>query len=204
MTWRLAFATGNAHKVDEFTRIIQGQWPGFERSWVALSSDFAVTDPIEDATSFAGNALIKARSLCAVSQLPTVADDSGLAVDVMGGAPGIFSARWCGHHGDAAANLNLLLAQLSDVAPADRAAQFICAAALVCPDGREEVRVGKLAGRLLSEPKGSGGFGYDPIFVPDGYDVTTAQMSAAEKNAISHRARAFNALLPLIRSAAGQ
>lgn len=203
MSFRLAFATSNAHKVDEFTAIIRRQWPDFQRDWVGLSHDFDLSDPLEDATSFAGNALIKARSLCAASKLPTVADDSGLAVDVMGGAPGIFSARWCGHHGDSQANLDLLLAQLSDVRAEDRAAQFVCAAALVCPDGREEVRVGTISGRLLSAPAGTGGFGYDPIFVPDGYQVTTAQMSAVQKNLISHRAVAFTQILPLLRTELG-
>ena len=116
----------------------------------------------------------------------------------MGGAPGIFSARWCGRHGDDAANLDLLLAQLADVPDALRSAAFVSAAVLVLPDGREFVERGEVRGRLLRERRGGGGFGYDPVFVPDGHALTTAQMSAEQKNAISHRGRAFRALAPAV------
>jgi XTP/dITP diphosphohydrolase len=121
----------------------------------------------------------------------------------LGGAPGIFSARWCGHHGDDEANLTLLLNQLADVPAQYRGAKFVCAAALVTPgDGavsaREIVEVGEMPGRLITEPRGDGGFGYDPIFVPDGYEVTSAELSPEEKNRISHRGKAFRALAPAI------
>ena len=150
------------------------------------------------AVTFADNALLKARYAARATGLPALADDSGLAVDVLGGAPGIFSARWSGRHGDDAANLRLLLAQLSDVPDAHRGAQFVCAAALVTPDGREHVETGTLRGALLREPVGDGGFGYDPILRPEGRDVSTAQLSPEDKNAISHRGHAFRALLPYL------
>ncbi len=157
--------------------------------------------------TFAENALIKARALVAATGLPAVADDSGLAVDVLGGAPGIFSARWAGRHGDDVANLELLLAQLGDVPAGHRAAGFVCAAALVTPDGTEVVRTGEMRGTLLTAPRGENGFGYDPILQPDeqpgapGTPRSAAELSPAEKNAISHRGKAFRALAPAIVAA---
>ncbi len=153
--------------------------------------------------TFAENALLKAQAVAVATGLPAVADDSGLCVDVLGGAPGVFSARWCGRHGDDAANLELLLAQLPDVAPEHRGADFVCAAALALPGGAERVAQGRLDGTLTSAPRGSNGFGYDPIFVPDGEGRTTAELSAAEKNAISHRGRAFRALAVHLRALVG-
>ncbi|MGA8790702.1 MAG: non-canonical purine NTP pyrophosphatase, partial [Paenarthrobacter sp.] len=148
------------------------------------------------------NSLLKARAVAEATGLIAIADDSGLAVDVLGGAPGIFSARWSGTHGDDAANLNLLLAQLSDVPDSFRGAAFVCAAALAVPgpDGiaRETVEYGQLEGTLLREPRGEGGFGYDPVLQPAGMDRSCAELSSAEKNAISHRGQAFRALLPAI------
>ena len=132
--------------------------------------------------------------MCAATGLPTVADDSGLTVDVMGGAPGIFSALWSGVHGADEENLRLLLAQLEDIPDAHRGAAFVCAAALVTPAGHEVVREGRMEGRIAREAAGGGGFGYDPIFVPRGHDVTAAQLTAAQKNAISHRGHAFTAI----------
>ena len=123
--------------------------------------------------------------------VPVLADDSGLSVEIMGGAPGIFSARWCGKHGDDKANLKLLLNQLCDVPDQHRAATFICAAALIVPGGGTYLGNGIMGGRLIREARGKAGFGYDPIFVPDGFDLTTAELSAEEKNAISHRHKAF-------------
>ena len=146
--------------------------------------------------TFAQNALIKARAVCEATGLPAIADDSGIAVDVMGGAPGIFSALWSGVHGADAANLALLLAQLEDIPDEHRGAAFVCAAALVLPDGTEVVREGRMEGRIARAAAGAGGFGYDPIFVPEGFDVTTAELTAAQKNAISHRAKAFTAIAP--------
>ncbi|WP_115727698.1 RdgB/HAM1 family non-canonical purine NTP pyrophosphatase [Actinomyces culturomici] len=195
---RLVFATGNAHKIAELEAILAPAWEGYEVGAVARMSDFNALEPVEDGASFEENSLIKARSLVALTGLPAIADDSGICVDVMGGAPGIFSARWSGRHGDDAANLDLLLAQLADVPDRHRGAAFVSAAAFVLPDGREFVERGEVHGRLIHERRGSGGFGYDPIFVPDGFEVTTAQMSAEEKNAISHRGIAFRALAPRI------
>jgi XTP/dITP diphosphohydrolase len=153
----------------------------------------------ETGTTFAENALLKARTLAKATGVPAVADDSGLCVDVLGGAPGIFSARWSGRHGDDKANLDLLLAQLSDIDDAHRAAHFACAAALALPDGTERVVEGRLPGTLRREPAGTGGFGYDPILQPDGETRTCAELTPDEKNAISHRGQAFRALAPVIR-----
>ncbi len=159
--------------------------------------------------TFAENALIKARAAAAHTGLPALADDSGLCVDVLGGAPGVFSAYWAGHAKDAAANLNLLLDQLSDIRDPHRTASFVSTIALVVPavDGRdaeEHVVEGRWPGRLAVAAAGEGGFGYDPIFVPDGQpeddERTVGEWSAGEKNAESHRARAFHALIPLLAS----
>ena len=195
---RLVLATHNAHKLGELRAILAGRVPGLAPEDIAGAGDVGAPQPREDGVTFAENALIKARGLAAFTGLPAVADDSGLCVDVLGGAPGIFSARWAGGHGDDAANLRLLLDQLSDVAPEHRAAHFACAAALVTPDGFEHVEVGEFHGTLAFEPRGTGGFGYDPILVPDGDTRTSAELSPAEKNAISHRGKAFRALAPAI------
>lgn len=198
MTARLVFATGNVHKLQELEAILAPAWEQFEPGVIARMSDFGVTDPVEDGISFAENSLIKARHVCNATGLPAIADDSGITVDVLGGAPGIFSARWAGSHGDDQANLDLLLAQLSDVKDEHRQGAFVSVAALVLPDGREFVEEGVVRGHLLRERRGEGGFGYDPIFVPDGFEVSTAQMSPEQKNTISHRGIAFRALMPQI------
>jgi XTP/dITP diphosphohydrolase len=195
---RLVLATHNAHKLGELRAILGGRVPGLDPADIVGAGDVGAPQPREDGVTFAENALIKARALAAHTGLPAVADDSGLCVDVLGGAPGIFSARWAGGHGDDAANLRLLLDQLSDVAPEHRAAHFACAAALVTPDGFEHVEIGEFHGTLTYEPRGTGGFGYDPILVPDGDTRTSAELSPAEKNAISHRGKAFRALAPTI------
>ncbi len=195
---RLVLATHNPHKVRELREIVVPLVPGLAGSDVVGAADLAAPIPVEDEVTFAANALLKARALAKFTGLVAVADDSGLEVDVLGGAPGIFSARWAGGHGDDAANLRLLLDQLADVPPAHRGAQFTCAAAVVAPDGREHVEVGRMRGVLVTEPVGVGGFGYDPIFVAHGQIRTNAQLSPAEKNAISHRAKAFVALAPTI------
>jgi XTP/dITP diphosphohydrolase len=155
-------------------------------------------DVPETELTFAGNALLKARAIAAYTGLPAVADDSGLCVDALNGMPGVFSARWAGRHGDDRANLKLLLGQLSDVRADRRGAHFTCAAAVAFPSGQERVVTGKITGRLIDAPRGTGGFGYDPIFVPDGRTRTTAEMTAAEKDAISHRGQAFRALARLL------
>jgi XTP/dITP diphosphohydrolase len=170
--------------------------PGWTESDLASARDFDVPPPIEDGVTFAENALVKARAVCAATGLVTIADDSGLAVNVMGGAPGIFSALWSGAHGADEENLRLLLAQLIDIPDAHRGAAFVCAAALVTPGGLEVVCEGRMEGRIATEAAGGGGFGYDPIFIPSGYDVTAAELTAAQKNSISHRGKAFTALAP--------
>jgi XTP/dITP diphosphohydrolase len=195
---RLVLATHNAHKVGELRAILAPVLPGLDPESVVGARDVGAPEPVEDGVTFVENALIKARALAAFTGLPAVADDSGLSVDVLGGAPGIFSARWAGKHGDDAANLALLLAQLEDIAEPHRAARFVCAAALVTPDGFEHVETGTLEGVLATEPRGTGGFGYDPILVPTGDTRSCAELTPQEKNAISHRGTAFRALVPTL------
>ena len=158
----------------------------------------SIGEVAETGVTFEENALLKAHAVAQGSGLPAVADDSGLCVDVLNGMPGVFSARWSGRHGDDQANLALLLAQISDV-PADKlTAHFACAAALALPSGESRVVEGTLAGHLVTTPRGTNGFGYDPILVPEGETRTSAELSADEKDAISHRGRAFRALAPVI------
>lgn len=195
---RLVLATHNAHKVGELRAILSPVLPGLDPASVVGARDVGAPEPVEDGLTFAENALIKARALAAFTGLPAVADDSGLSVDVLGGSPGIFSARWAGRHGDDQANLDLLLAQLGDIAPEHRGARFVCAAALVTPDGFEHVETGALEGALATAPRGSHGFGYDPILVPAGDSRTCAELTPEEKNAISHRGTAFRALVPTL------
>jgi XTP/dITP diphosphohydrolase len=193
---RLVLATRNDHKVIELRRILDGvALPGGEPiELVGMDVYPEVPDVVETGLTFAENALLKAHAAAQATGLPAIADDSGLAVDVLGGSPGVFSARWAGRHGDDVANLELLLAQLGDVPDQHRRAHFACAAAFARPDGKEHVEHGRLYGSLIRQPRGTNGFGYDPIFVPDGDTRTTAELGAAEKNAISHRGLAFRAL----------
>ncbi|WP_149562595.1 RdgB/HAM1 family non-canonical purine NTP pyrophosphatase [Streptomyces cacaoi] len=200
-TKRLILATRNAHKVTELKAILADA--GLDLDLVGADAYPDIPDVKETGVTFAENALLKAHALASATGLPAVADDSGLCVNVLGGAPGIFSARWAGRHGDDAANLDLLLAQLSDIDTAHRAAHFECAAALAMPDGTERVVNGQLRGTLRHEPAGSGGFGYDPVLQPDGESRTCAELSAEEKNAISHRGKAFRALVPAVRELLG-
>jgi XTP/dITP diphosphohydrolase len=189
---KVVLASHNAHKLQELQRIIGAQLPGIE----LVSYDGP--EPVENGTSFEANALIKARAAAAHTGLPAIADDSGISVDILGGSPGIFSARWAGPAKSDADNLNLLIWQLSDVDDEHRAASFVCAAALALPNGDEVVRVGTWRGRILREARGDGGFGYDPIFLPEGETRASAELGQAEKDALSHRARAFLALAPEI------
>ncbi|WP_127130548.1 RdgB/HAM1 family non-canonical purine NTP pyrophosphatase [Georgenia sp. SYP-B2076] len=198
---RLLLATHNAHKVGELRAILAPLLPGLDAGAVLGAKDVGAPEPVEDGVTFAENALIKARALVAATGLPAVADDSGLCVDVLGGAPGVFSARWCGRHGDDRANLELLLAQVADVPARHRGAHFACAAALVTPSGLEVVEEGTMPGTLLTAPRGDGGFGYDPILRPVGETRSAAELSPAEKNAISHRGKAFAALAPHVVAA---
>jgi XTP/dITP diphosphohydrolase len=144
-----------------------------------------------------------ARSGAAATGLPSFADDSGLCVDALNGMPGVFSARWSGTGHDDAANLALVLDQVADVPDESRGAHFTCAAAVALPSGEERVVEGRVDGVLIRTPRGTGGFGYDPAFVPLGREQTTAEMSNEEKNAISHRGEAFRALVPVLRDLLG-
>lgn len=200
-TSRLILATRNAHKVTELRSILTDAQVASEL--VGADAYPQVPDVRETGVTFSENALLKAHALAEATGLPAVADDSGLSVDVLGGAPGIFSARWAGRHGDDRANLELLLAQLADIEDRHRGAHFVCAAALALPDGTERVVEGRLSGTLRHEPAGSGGFGYDPILQPEGSTRTCAELSAEEKNAISHRGQAFRALAPVVRELLG-
>jgi XTP/dITP diphosphohydrolase len=193
---RLVLATRNAAKREELHRILLAA--GLDIDLVGLESFPEVPDVPETESSFAGNALLKARAIAQATGLPAVADDSGLCVDALNGMPGILSARWSGRHGDDAANLDLLLGQLADVPDRRRTAAFVCAAAVVLPDGTERVVEGSIDGTLIRERRGTGGFGYDPIFVPLGRSQTTAELTAEEKDAISHRGQAMRALVPVL------
>lgn len=193
MTQRIVLATRNDHKVGELRGILADILGELDLEIVGLSEFPDAPDVIEDGVTFAENAILKARAAAMATGLPALADDSGLAVDVLGGAPGIFSARWAGRHGDDRANYELLLAQMSDVRDEHRGAGFVCAAVLVLPDGRVLVEEGQFRGTLARAPQGTNGFGYDPILLlADGR--TAAELSPEEKNAMSHRGNAFRAL----------
>lgn len=193
---RVLLATRNAKKLAELRRILAGTARGIEL--IGLDDVPRYAEAPETGVTFAENALLKAREGVRHTGLPTVADDSGLAVDVLGGAPGVFSARWAGRHGDDEANLRLLLDQLSDVPDEHRGASFVCAAALVLPGGKEHLVDGRQLGALTRNPRGTGGFGYDPIFIGEGQDRTNAELTPQEKDAISHRGQAFRALAKLL------
>jgi XTP/dITP diphosphohydrolase len=204
---KIVLATRNEGKVAELRRILGGgreDEPAGAFEIVGLQEFPDAPEVAETERTFVGNALLKARAITAHTGLPAVADDSGLCVDALGGMPGVLSARWSGRFGDASAdkdlaNLHLLLDQLGEVAAGHRGAHFACAAALVLPSGEEHVVEGRMEGRIADAPRGAGGFGYDPVFVPDGDTRTTAEMTPAEKDAISHRGRAFRDLAELIK-----
>ncbi len=192
---KIVLATHNQGKLVELRRILA------DSDVVGLDDYPGAPDVAETELTFAGNALLKAHAIAAHTGLPSVADDSGLCVDALGGMPGILSARWAGRHGDDEANLDLLLAQLSDLAPEHRTARFVCVAAVAWPSGEQDTVEGQLTGHVIGERRGTNGFGYDPIFVPDGETRTTAEMPAEEKDAISHRGKAFRALAERLRTA---
>jgi XTP/dITP diphosphohydrolase len=194
----VVLATRNLHKLDELRRILAAAGASVDLVSVARFPD--VPDVVETGLTFAENAVLKASATATATRLPAIADDSGLAVDALNGMPGVFSARWAGSHGDDAANLELLLRQVVDVPDPRRGAAFVCAAALAMPSGGTVVEEGRLTGRLAHEPRGTNGFGYDPVFIPEGQTRTTAEMSPAEKDAVSHRGRAFRALAPHLRN----
>ncbi|MBU6347516.1 MAG: RdgB/HAM1 family non-canonical purine NTP pyrophosphatase [Actinomycetales bacterium] len=193
MGTQVVLATRNAHKAQELARILSQLNLAIELLTVDNFPDAPEVEETED--TFEGNALLKARALVAHTGLPAIADDSGLCVDALAGAPGVLSARWSGATENVdQENLELVLRQLVHAPDEQRGAQFVCAAVLVMPDGSEVVVRGSVAGELLREPRGTGGFGYDPIFVPDGFSITTAEMSAEQKDAISHRGQALRKL----------
>ncbi len=195
---KLLLATRNKGKIEEFRRILEEIAPG-EIELVGLDQFPDLPDVEETGSTFEENALLKARQMSAATGLPAIADDSGLCVDALGGDPGIFSARWSGVHGDDEANLLKVLDQMKDVKGDDRSAYFICVAALALVDGKSHCEEGRFLGRLLDHPVGENGFGYDPIFSPHGYTISSAQMSAEEKDAISHRGKALRAIAPHVR-----
>jgi XTP/dITP diphosphohydrolase len=201
----VVLATRNAAKLRELARILGAEDGAHDRGTqirlAGLDEFPGAPDVPETGATFEENALLKARAIADYTGLPVVADDSGLCVDALNGMPGVLSARWAGGHGDDQANLELVLAQVADVPSARLGARFVCAAALVVDKGGEWVVTGQVEGRLIRAPRGSGGFGYDPIFLPDGFDQTTAEMTAEAKDAISHRGRAFRALAPFITAA---
>ena len=196
MTTKVVIASRNEHKIDEMRRILNEA--GLSLDLVGIQEFPDLPDVDETGTTFAENALLKAREICAFTGIPAIADDSGLCVDALNGMPGIFSARWAGSHGDDRANLDLLLAQIRHIDPERRTAAFHCAAAIALPNGDEQVVEGIMTGRVIDAPRGANGFGYDPIFIADGYQITTAQMDSADKDAISHRGRAIAALVPVV------
>ena len=189
MTVRIVLASHNKGKLVELQRILDAQQLDVQLSSAA---ELGLDEPEETGDTFEENALIKAGAGTAASGLACLADDSGLAVDALGGAPGVRSARYAGRHGDDEANLALVLERMAGVV--DRRARFVCVAALVTPDGARHTATGTVEGTLTTEPRGDNGFGYDPIFQPLGSALTTAEMSAEEKDAISHRGRAFRAI----------
>jgi XTP/dITP diphosphohydrolase len=190
----LVLATRNEGKLRELARIL-----GSHTKLVGLDAFPGAPDVPETGATFEANALLKARAIANYTKMPAVADDSGLCVDALNGMPGVLSARWAGQHGNDQANLELVLAQVADVPDARLGARFVSAAALVVPKGGEWVVTGEVEGRLIRVPRGTGGFGYDPIFQPDGFDLTTAEMTPEAKDAISHRGRAFRALAQYIQ-----
>ena len=189
---RIVLATRNRHKLEELRRILAA----YDVGLASLEDYPDVPDVAETGATFADNAILKARAVAEASGSFAVADDSGLSVEALNGMPGVLSARWAGRHGDDVANLQLVLAQVADVPDDRRGAAFVCAAAACAPDGRVVLAEGRVEGTVLRGPRGSNGFGYDPIFVPVGETRTTAEMSAEEKDEISHRGLAFRALAP--------
>jgi XTP/dITP diphosphohydrolase len=195
MSHKLVLATRNQGKITEFRRILDELAPGhIELIGVDQFPDLVDVD--ETGSTFEENSLFKSRYTCNATGLPAIADDSGLCVDFLNGDPGIFSARWAENHGNDQANIEKLLEQLKDVPENKRSAHFKCVASLVMPDGREQVAEGRFEGHILHAPVGENGFGYDPIFQPLGLSISSAQMSAQEKDLVSHRGKSLRAIAP--------
>jgi XTP/dITP diphosphohydrolase len=196
---KIFLASGNTKKILEMQRILAEHVPGIEVLGIADVDGYV--EPVEDQPTFEGNALLKARAGVAATGLPSVADDSGLCVDALNGMPGVLSARWSGPPRSDQRNNELLLAQLDDVPDERRGAHFACAVAWVMPDGRERVVEGRMDGRIIRKVRGTGGFGYDVVFVAvehDAEDLTSAELEPGEKDRISHRGRALRALAPQV------
>jgi XTP/dITP diphosphohydrolase len=193
---RVVLATRNAQKLAELRRIVAPEAPDVQV--LGLADVAAYPEPAETERTFEGNALLKARACVAATGLPALADDSGLAVDVLNQMPGVRSARWAGPGASDQENNALLLRQLADVPAAERTARFVCAMALALPDGSEHVCIGDMRGRIAVSPAGHNGFGYDPLFVADGYAMTNGELEPSVKDAISHRGRALRAILPVL------
>ena len=202
MSGRLLLATRNPGKLAELQRLLESAVPGV--AVVGLRDVPEYPEAPETGATFAENVLLKAREAVRYTGLPAVADDSGLTVDALNGMPGVLSARWSGRHGDDPANTALLLGQLADVPDERRGAAFVCAAAVVTPEGAERVLERSWRGQVVREGRGSNGFGYDPVFLPDGLERTAAELTAAEKDALSHRGQAFAALVPLVAELLGR
>jgi XTP/dITP diphosphohydrolase len=198
---RLLLATRNAGKLAELQRLLATAVPGVEV--VGLRDVPEYPEAPETGATFEENALLKAREAVRYTGLPAVADDSGITVDALNGMPGVLSARWSGRHGNDDANTALLLGQLADVPDERRGAAFVCAAALVTPEGTEHVLERQWRGTVVRSPRGTNGFGYDPVFVPAGLDRTAAELEPAEKDARSHRGQAFAALVPVLAGVLG-
>ena len=193
---QIVLATRNKGKIRELARIFAHELPEVELLGTDNFPDLADVDETED--SFEGNALLKAGAVSRFTKLPAIADDSGLTVDHLKGAPGIYSARYSGVHGDDEANLQKVLREMEGIA--NRRAQFVCAAAFVAPNGYQKVLRAEMVGELISQPRGANGFGYDPIFVPEGFAQTTGEMAPDLKDSISHRGKAMRELAQIISS----
>ena len=200
MAYQLLLATRNRGKIEEFRRILEDLAPG-EIELLGLDAFPDTHDVIEDGATFAENALKKAREMSLATGIAAIADDSGLCIDALNGDPGIYSARWAGNHGDDAANNEKVLQQLREVPDGERGAHFTCVAALYLPDGSSHIEEGRFDGSILRAPVGEEGFGYDPIFQPEGYSISSAQLSAGEKDEISHRGKALRAIAPHVMRA---
>ena len=195
MPHTLVLATRNQGKINEFRRILEELAPG-QIELIGVDQFPDLVDVDETGSTFEENSLLKSRYTCAATGLPAIADDSGLCVDALNGDPGIFSARWAGNHGNDQANIEKLLEQLKDVPDDKRTAHFTCIASLVMPDGREQIAEGRFEGHILHAPVGENGFGYDPIFQPLGLSISSTQMSAQEKDLLSHRGKSLRAIAP--------
>lgn len=191
----LVLATRNKGKIEEVQRLISQHAPHIQLRSVA---DFDLEDVEETGTTFEENAILKATTIARQTGLPALADDSGIAIDALGGAPGVYSARWSGVHGDDGANITKVLTEMDDVSDSERGAQFVCVIALALPDGRHLTVRGEVEGNVRRSPIGDYGFGYDPIFQPAGFDITTAQMDPETKDSISHRGKALREIAPKI------